>query len=436
MKRISAVQALGSGDYHDFAYDNMLSNKAYRVAISESSNAEKLLNSFKDRYKSYRLAWKGQPDHAISSKLLGDKFIDFAQSPMCVDIEVAAICDLACPFCYRQSIATPDKVMSLDLFHTIIDQCIDIGVPSVKLNWRGEPLLNPKLPEMIKYAKNKGILEVIINTNATTLDKKTSLAIIDAGLDLMIYSFDGGSKETYEKMRPGRFENNYFENVYENIRLFSELRDEKKAIFPRTKIQMILTDDTQKEKNDFIDLFNDCVDYVSVKAFTERGNNLSGLEEEIRNKVKSVLNTSSDSIPYWRDMEGSLYISSNRLPCEQPFQRLMVTYDGRVSMCCYDWGVENPVGYVDEAAYIDGEHEYERVIELVNDGKRGYSGFMDGVRLPNNYSNPEKKVGTIKNIWEGRDIQKVRDNHILNKIESIEVCKKCPFKETYNWKKL
>ena len=37
--------------------------------------------------------------------------------------------------------------------------------------------------------------------------------LIDSGLDLMIYSFDGGTKNSYEKMRPGRFKDNNFEDV-------------------------------------------------------------------------------------------------------------------------------------------------------------------------------------------------------------------------------
>ena len=39
----------------------------------------------------------------------------------------------------------------------------------------------------------KGILETIINTNATNLTEKIP-KLIEAGLDLIIYSFDGGSK--------------------------------------------------------------------------------------------------------------------------------------------------------------------------------------------------------------------------------------------------
>ena len=64
-------------------------------------------------------------------------------------------------------------------------------------------MLNPALPEIIDYAKKNGVLETIINTNATKLNLEMSKKIIDSGLDLMIYSFDGGSKKSYEKMRPG-----------------------------------------------------------------------------------------------------------------------------------------------------------------------------------------------------------------------------------------
>ena len=34
----------------------------------------------------------------------------------------------------------------------------------------------------------------------------------------MIYSFDGGTKKTYEKMRPGRFKKNLFDEIYQNIK--------------------------------------------------------------------------------------------------------------------------------------------------------------------------------------------------------------------------
>ena len=54
----------------------------------------------------------------------------------------------------------------------------------------------------------------------------------------MIYSFDGGSKKTYEN-ETRRFIDNKFEKVYENIKKFSEIK-KLNAKFPVTKIQMIL----------------------------------------------------------------------------------------------------------------------------------------------------------------------------------------------------
>ena len=75
--------------------------------------------------------------------------------------------------------------------------------------------------------------------------------IIDSGLDLMIYSFDGGTKKSYEKMRPGRFKKNNFNEIYNNIKNFNKIRNDRKSSFPRTKIQMVLTNDTFKEQEEY-----------------------------------------------------------------------------------------------------------------------------------------------------------------------------------------
>ena len=146
-------------------------------------------------YFEYRKKWKNNLKIAIKEKATGKNFNDTKITPQCIDIEVASICDLACPHCYRQFISTPDKVMSKELAFKLIDQASKLKVPSMKFNWRGEPLLNPALPEIIDYAKKSGVLETIINTNATKLNFEMSNKIIDPGLDLMIYSFDGGTKK-------------------------------------------------------------------------------------------------------------------------------------------------------------------------------------------------------------------------------------------------
>jgi len=421
-----------------FMLENMAANKAYRYANSRNGNGshidDALLESFRERYRQYREGWRGYPKAAFAAGLHENYFKTTQHPPLCVDIETAAVCDLACPFCFRQSIATPDKIMREDLFNRIIEQCGELGVPSIKLNWRGEPLLNPKLAQFIDRAKKAGILEVIINTNAVTLDEKRARELIDAGLDLLIYSFDGGSKKTYEKMRPGRFKDNDFDAVYQNIRRFAEIRASLNSRFPRTKIQMILTKETFEEQPTFFNMFSDCVDDVSVKAYTERGGAIPTLDPETKEKLSNFLKAKSlpKNTPFWRDMNNRLFVSERRLPCEQPFQRLMVTFDGSVSMCCYDWGNEHPVGYLDQQAYQQREAQYEQVVEKVKSKARGFELLQDVVK-PKQFSHPEKRVQTLREIWDGDIINAVRRAQAEDRYNDIAICKHCTFKETYQW---
>jgi MoaA/NifB/PqqE/SkfB family radical SAM enzyme len=295
-------------------------------------------------------------------------------------------------------------------------------------------LLYPRLAELIAYAKKKGILETIINTNATCLTADIATGLIDSGLDMIIYSFDGGSKESYELMRPGRFKENNFDEVYLNIRRFSEIRKAKGALFPRTKIQMILTDKTFSEIDSFYALFNDYVDDVSVKQYTERGGKLSELDEDTQTHLQTVLagrNLDQDT-PVFRDINGKLHVAVGRLPCEQPYQRLLVTYDGRAGMCCYDWGAQHPVGYVDKLAEQLGETDYVRIVERAKAGDKGFIPLKN-VNMPAQFNKPEAVVKNLSQIWTGSEIDKVRAAHVEGFADKVEICKKCPFKETYQW---
>ena len=69
--------------------------------------------------------------------------------------------------------------MSERLFYKIIDEIKDLEVPSIKLNWRGEPMLHPKIFDFIKFAKQNKILDIIINTNATHLNEKNVKKLLD-----------------------------------------------------------------------------------------------------------------------------------------------------------------------------------------------------------------------------------------------------------------
>ena len=435
--RIEAIQNLSGGEKEKISWmlNNMKHNKTYKYLIKNNSKVSDLenLNLLKKRYFEYRQNWRNQPSEAIKLKKFDKNF-----KPLCIDLEVAAVCDLACPFCYRQYIATPDKIMSLKLARQLIDQASELNVPSMKFNWRGEPLLNPKLPEIIDYAKEKGIIETIINTNATKLDKTYSEKLIKSGLDLLIYSFDGGTKESYEKMRPGRFKKNNFNEILENIKNFKLMKEKLGSKFPRTKIQMVLTSDTRNEQDKFFKLFKDIVDEVSVKQYSERGGKISDVKDEIKRSLSDdyryFLEKYGEKADMMTNSQGEVFISEGRLPCEQPFQRMLITYDGRTSMCCYDWGTEHPIGYTDQLAIKTGFKEYESVKKKSDEKAKGFE--MMKLALPRKMNQPKEKIMTLSEIWYGEEINDIRNKHLCNKISSVGICKNCVFKETYKWKKI
>ena len=306
-------------------------------------------------------------------------------------------------------------------------------MPSVKLIWRGEPLLHPKVKELIQYAKESGIIEVIINTNGTNLDKKKANELIDSGLDQLIYSFDGGTKETYEKMRPGRFKKNKFEDVYNNIKNFSKIKKLRNSKFPITKIQMIMTKDTRNEIDNFHKIFNRIVDDVTVTQYNERGGSINDLGEKIKEKILGYLkkNNLAPTTPYMVDIDNNIFVSLKRKPCEQIYQRLMVTYSGRVGMCCHDWGARHGIGYLSEEAFKEDEAK-EKVVDKIKNNQKGFELLKNAKKLKN-LNEPNNKIENLEEIWNGKELGKVRTLHENQKIDAVPVCKDCTFKDTYSW---
>ena len=113
-------------DKDEYMILNMEHNLSYKIESEKSKNS-KLLSEFKTRFKRYRENWNSQPKNCIEKKILGSEMLNEKIIPLCVDVEVASICDLACPFCYREFIVTPDKIINEKLCLDLIDQACRDG---------------------------------------------------------------------------------------------------------------------------------------------------------------------------------------------------------------------------------------------------------------------------------------------------------------------
>jgi MoaA/NifB/PqqE/SkfB family radical SAM enzyme len=112
----------------------------------------------------------------------------------------------------------------------------------VNLTGLGESLLNPNIISMVKYAKNSG-LRVQIVTNLTEVDENTLEGLIKAKLDVLAVSFDGATKETFEKIRVGAV----FEEVVENIKLLLRLKREMEVGKPKVYLNSTVCEENVRE---------------------------------------------------------------------------------------------------------------------------------------------------------------------------------------------
>ena len=153
--------------------------------------------------------------------------------PPCLQIEPASICNYRCLFCYQIDEEFTKKsngmmgMMTLDLFKQIIDQA-EGRCEAVTLASRGEPLICPDIEPMLRYAGGK-FLGLKLNTNAWFLDERLSHAILEAEVNMVVFSADSASEPSYSKLRV----NGQLDRVYNNIKRFREIQERH---YPQSRV--------------------------------------------------------------------------------------------------------------------------------------------------------------------------------------------------------
>lgn len=211
------------------------------------------------RFLEYRRRWREYPAQFIAGEF-----------PIHLDIESTGVCNLRCPFCATTMKNWGPDVpgyLRWDLFTRIIDEGSAEGLFSVKLSFRGEPTLHPRLPEMVAYAKQKGILDVYFNTNATLLSEGLVHRLIDAGLDRISISFEGIEKEEYEQYRVGA----RYEKVIENVKRLYRIRQERGLRIPQIRVQSVMLPELRDRFPQYVEFFKPFVDEVAYLDMRREG---------------------------------------------------------------------------------------------------------------------------------------------------------------------
>ena len=119
-------------------------------------------------YWEYRKKWEEYPKKQI-----------VPEGPLHLDIETTNLCNLKCKMCPRTVSVNKGEfrtgVIEFEFYSYLIDQGADFNACSVKFNYLGEPLVHPDVVKQVAYAKRRGFIEVMFNTNGTLLNSEMLL---------------------------------------------------------------------------------------------------------------------------------------------------------------------------------------------------------------------------------------------------------------------
>ncbi len=230
--------------------------------------------------------------------------------PRTVLIDNTNACNLRCSMCDHPNIKNYRKiqVMDVELYKKIIDE-VAAENPDARI-WQiffGDPFMCRDMPWRIQYAKDKGIKEVVLNTNGVLMSPEKGRAVIEAGLDAMYVGIDAAKAETYDKIRVG----GNFDKAVKNVLAYRDALREIGKPHQKLFVQFVVSEFNEGE----------------VDAFREFWTG-QGVNVKIRPKIS------------WAGLIEATNLRDNsqvdRKPCYWLMQTINICADGRVALCSAD----------------------------------------------------------------------------------------------------
>jgi radical SAM protein with 4Fe4S-binding SPASM domain len=245
------------------------------------------------------------------------------KAPMSLGIEVTNACNLKCIMCHRQVMTRKIGYMDFDLFKEYVRQGIEMGVKMVVPYNYGEPLLHPKLVEMVEYIKTQSRETIVkINTNGMLLTKEYARGLIGAGIDEITFSLEGCTKENHEKIARG----SSYEKVLANLMDLINMKKGNEG--PQIRVCMVRMEETVSEMKRFIRRWRPLVDSISIHD----------------------MNTGYGTLKDRRVKKNPL---KRKVPCRELWLKLQMLWNGDVTVCCIDYDGKLKIGNVQNDSLTD-----------------------------------------------------------------------------------
>lgn len=272
--------------------------------------------------------------------------------PLRIHLEVNDLCNLRCKMCARRSDQFPKNrgEMNIEVVRRLVPWFSYSEY--VGLAGNGEPFLHHQIFEILKIIISAGSVPSVV-TNATLLDNGCIERLLTLGPTILVVSFDGARKETFEFIRDGAD----FNLVVENLRRLNQRKKEIGSAYPVVNFIVCLMKQNIDELSEIVEIaYSVGVPLVIVQ-------NVLPYNDWARENIVSDKNQIREAIVRARQTAESLGIRFEYIPmgeqsethreeseknqskgyyCEFIWQQLHVEVDGNVRVCCF-W-TEGSVG--------------------------------------------------------------------------------------------
>lgn len=259
--------------------------------------------------------------------------------PISISIEPTTSCNLRCPECPSglRSFTRPTGMLQEDLFKGTIDE-LEKSLLYLVFYFQGEPYLNPKFLDLVRYASEKNIYTAT-STNAHYLNNENAKKTVESGLDRLIISIDGTSQETYESYRIG----GSLEKVLEGTKNIVKWKKNLKSKTPHIIFQYLVVKPNEHQIEELKVLANEIgVDEVGFKT-----------AQIYDYKNGSPLIPENSKYSRYKPTGNGTYSLKNKLlnNCWKMWHSCVVTWDGKVVPCCFDKDANYQLGDVTKVSF-------------------------------------------------------------------------------------
>lgn len=248
------------------------------------------------------------------------------QFPQELIIEVTNHCNLRCRYCHFHAHKNLQRrklgFMEPHTWKKILDELEELNRPvNVMTHGAGEPFLYKHLFDLIEKAKKIPCLSVGFMCNGMLLDKREADLLVDLQVDFIAFSIDGTNPETHDYFRV----NAKLEQIEKNILYLVEKKTKQGSRFPVLHFNMVGYPEILDQTTDYIRKWLPVAQSVSIAAFRPLGS-------------RKLLNRTM-RIPF--------------KPCPLLWKQMVVSYDGKVGLCCEDINIEVPLGNLRESTLLE-----------------------------------------------------------------------------------